>query len=136
MAETIHLDIVTPEKVIFSDSVDMVTAPGTLGEFGVLPGHADFVTSIEIGEVCIKKGDKSYFVAISGGFAEVMSDRVIILADTAEMSQEIDIKRAEAAKNKAEEKLKTITSEDEEYQEIVNALKRAENRIRVSGRKG
>jgi len=136
MAETIHLDIVTPEKVIFSDSVDMVTAPGTLGEFGVLPGHADFVTSIEIGEVCIKKGDKSYFVAISGGFAEVMSDRVIILADTAEMSQEIDIKRAEAAKNKAEEKLKTITSEDEEYQEMVNALKRAENRIRVSGRKG
>ncbi|RLA95273.1 MAG: F0F1 ATP synthase subunit epsilon [Deltaproteobacteria bacterium] len=136
MEETIHLDIVTPEKVIFSDSVDMVTAPGTLGEFGVLPGHADFVTSIEIGEVCIKKGDKSYFVAISGGFAEVMSDKVIILADTAEMSQEIDIKRAEAAKNKAEEKLKTISSEDEEYREIVNALKRAENRIRVSGRKG
>ena len=136
MEETIHLDIVTPEKVIFSDSVDMVTAPGTLGEFGVLPGHADFITSIEIGEVCIKKGDKSYFVAISGGFAEVMSDRVIILADTAEMSQEIDIKRAEAAKNKAEEKLKTISSEDEEYREIVNALKRAENRIRVSGRKG
>jgi len=136
MAETIHLDIVTPEKVIFSDSVDMVTAPGTLGEFGVLPGHADFVTTMEIGEVCIKKGDKSYFVAISVGFAEVVSDKVIILADTAEMSQEIDIKRAEAAKNKAEEKLKTITSEDEKYKEIVNALKRAENRIKVSGRKG
>jgi F-type H+-transporting ATPase subunit epsilon len=136
MAETIHLDIVTPEKVIFSESVEMVTAPGTLGEFGVLPGHADFVTTMEIGEVCIKKGDRSYFVAISGGFAEVMSDKITILADTAEMSHEIDIKRAEAAKNKAEEKLRNLTSEDKEYQEIVNALKRADNRIRVSARKG
>jgi F-type H+-transporting ATPase subunit epsilon len=135
MAETIRLDIVTPERVLFSEAADMVTAPGTLGEFGVLPGHAAFATTLEIGEVSIKKESQILFGAISGGFAEVGGDKITILADAAEMAREIDVERAQAAKARAEESLKNITNEDSQYQEKVAALKRAENRIRVAARK-
>ncbi|WAC08632.1 MAG: F0F1 ATP synthase subunit epsilon [Thermodesulfobacteriota bacterium] len=135
MADVIHLDILTPEKTVFSDSIEAVTAPGTLGEFGVLPGHAALVTTLEIGEVVIKKDNREYWVAISGGFAEVGNDKVTILAEAAEPAQEIDIKRAEAAKIQAEEKLKNLSSDKSEFSEQVFALKRATNRIKVSARK-
>ena len=135
MADTIHLDIVTPERVLFSEPVELVTAPGTLGEFGVLPGHAAFATTLEIGAVSIKKENQVYFGSISGGFAEVGGDKITILADAAEMASEIDVERAEAAKARAEETLKNITNEDSRYEENEAALKRAENRIKVSARK-
>ena len=135
MADTIQLDIVTPERVLFSEPVELVTAPGTLGEFGVLPGHAAFATTLETGEVSIKKENQVYFGAISGGFAEVGGGKITILADAAEMAHEVDVERAEAAKARAEETLKNITNEDSRYQEHEAALKRAENRIRVSARK-
>jgi F-type H+-transporting ATPase subunit epsilon len=135
MADAIHLDIFTPEKVAFSDSIDMVTAPGSLGEFGVLPGHAALVTTLEIGEVVIKKDNREYCLAISGGFAEVGNDKVTILAEAAELAQEIDPKRAENAKIQAEEKLKSLSSEDSQFSEVALALKRATNRIKVSARK-
>jgi len=135
MADTIQLDILTPEKAVFSDSVETVTAPGSLGEFGVLPGHAALVSTLGIGEVAIKKENREYCLAISGGFAEAGKDKVIILAETAEPAQEIDIKRAEDAKSNAEEKLKNFTFEDSQYPEVAAALKRAQNRIKVSARK-
>jgi len=135
MADTIHLDILTPEKVVFSDSIEMVTAPGGLGEFGVLPGHAALVTTLEIGEVAIKKDNREHWLAISGGFAEVGNDKVTILAEAAELAQEIDIKRAETAKIQAEEKLKTMSSDDSQFAEVTLALKKAINRIKVSARK-
>ena len=135
MADAIHLDILTPEKVVFSDSIEMVTAPGSLGEFGVLPGHAALVTTLETGEVAIKKDNREYWLAISGGFAEVGNDKVTILAEAAEMAQEIDIKRAETAKIQAEEKLKSLSSDDSQFSEVALALKRATNRIKVSARK-
>jgi len=135
MADAIHLDILTPEKVVFSDSIEMVTAPGGLGEFGVLPGHAALITTLEIGEVAIKKDNREYWLAISGGFAEVENDKVTILAEAAELAQEIDIKRAEAAKIQAEEKLKSLSSDDSQFSEVALALKRATNRIKVSARK-
>lgn len=135
MADTIRLDIVTPERVLFSEPVEMVTAPGTLGEFGVLPGHAAFATTLETGEVCIKKEHQVHFGAVGGGFAEVSGDRITILADTAEMAREIDLARAEAAKKRAEASLRDMTNEDLRYQETVAALKRAENRIKVAARK-
>jgi F-type H+-transporting ATPase subunit epsilon len=133
--DTFQLDIVTPEKVVFSEPVTMVTAPGTAGEFGVLSGHAAFVTTLEIGEVTIKKEGREQYVAIAGGFAQVVDDKMIILAEAAEMAQEIDIKRAEAAKVRAEEKLKDLAKEEGQFQEIETALKRAQNRTKVSGRK-
>jgi len=135
MADTIRLDIVTPERVLFSEAVEMVTGPGTLGEFGVLPGHAAFATTLEIGEISIKKATQTRFAAIGGGFAEVGENKITILADAAEMAGEIDVERAQAAKAQAEEALKGIPSEDSQYQEKVAALKRAENRIRVAARK-
>ena len=135
MADAIHLDILTPEKVVFSDSIEMVTAPGGLGEFGVLPGHAALVTTLETGEVAIKKDNREYWLAISGGFDEVGNDKVTILAEAAELAQEIDIKRAETAKIQAEEKLKSLSSDDSQFSEVDLALKRATNRIKVSARK-
>lgn len=135
MADAIHLDILTPEKVVFSDSIEMVTAPGGLGEFGVLPGHAALITTLEIGEVVIKKDNREYWLAISGGFAEVGNDKVTILAEAAELAQEIDIKRAETTKVQAEEKLKSLSSDDSQFSEVALALKRATNRIKVSARK-
>jgi len=135
MVDTIHLDILTPEKVVFSDSLEMVTAPGSLGEFGVLPGHAAFITTLDIGEVSLKKENREDHVAISGGFAEVVNDKVTILAEAAELAQEIDIKRAETAKIQAEEKLKSLSSDDSQFSEVGLALKRATNRIKVSARK-
>jgi F-type H+-transporting ATPase subunit epsilon len=135
MADAIHLDILTPEKVVFSDSIEMVTAPGGLGEFGVLPGHAALITTLETGEVVIKKDNREYWLAISGGFAEVENDKVTILAEAAELAQEIDIKRAETAKIQAEEKLKSLSSDDSQFSEVALALKRATNRIKVSARK-
>jgi len=135
MADAIHLDILTPEKVVFSDSIEMVTAPGGLGEFGVLPGHAALVTTLEIGEVAIKKDNREHWLAISGGFAEVGNDKVTILAEAAELAQEIDIKSAETAKIQAEEKLKSLSSDDSQFSEVTLALKRATNRIKVSARK-
>lgn len=135
MAETIQVDIVTPEKVIYSEAADMVTAPGTLGEFGVLPGHAAFVTTLEVGEAVVKKGNTEYRMALSGGFAEVADDKCIILADTAEEAQDIDVARAEAAKEKATDRLRTLGPDDSQYQEAAAALRRAENRIRVAAKR-
>jgi F-type H+-transporting ATPase subunit epsilon len=135
MADAIHLDILTPEKVVFSDSIETVTAPGSLGEFGVLPGHAALITTLETGEVAIKKDNREYWLAISGGFAEVGNDKVTILAEAAELAQEIDTKRAETAKIQAEEKLKSLSSDDSQFSEVTLALKRATNRIKVSARK-
>lgn len=135
MADIIQLDIVTPEKIVYSNLVEMVTAPGVLGEFGVLLGHAAFVTTLGIGEVTVKRENREVSFAVSGGFAEVLENKVTILAEAAEESSEIDLKRAEAAKAKAEEKIKSLASEDPQLREAEAALARANNRIKVSARK-
>ena len=121
--------------LVGNDSIEAVTAPGSLGEFGVLPGHAALVTTLETGEVAIKKDNREYWFAVSGGFAEVENDKMTILAEAAEPAQEIDTRRAEAARTQAEEKLKRVSSEDSEFSDLVLALKKATNRIKVSARK-
>lgn len=135
MAAAIQVDIVTPEKVIYSETADMVTAPGTQGQFGVLPGHAAFVTTLETGVVVVRKGTTDYRIAVSGGFAEIADDKCIILADTAEASSAIDLQRAEAAKSRALEGLKTYSTNSDEYRELAAALRRAENRISITSKK-
>lgn len=135
MADIVQLDIVTPEKIVYSNLVEMVTAPGVFGEFGVLLGHAAFVTTLGTGEVTVKRENRELSFAVSGGFAEVLENKVTILAEAAEESSEIDAKRAEAAKTKAEEKLKGLGSEDPQFREAEAALARANNRIKVSARK-
>jgi F-type H+-transporting ATPase subunit epsilon len=102
---TTRLDIVTAERVVFSDDVDVVIAPGAEGQLGILPHHSPLMTMLLPGELLVRKGGEEFYLAISGGFLEVRPDRVIILADAAERVEEIDVARAEEAKRRAEERL-------------------------------
>ncbi len=109
LPEHIHLEIVTPEKQVFTGIVDAVTIPSTTGYLGILPGHAPLLTELGIGEVSYTIGDKTEYIFCSWGFAEVLPERVALLAQSAEAASEIDIKRAEEAKMRAE---KRLTSKD------------------------
>ncbi len=101
----IRIDIVTAERVVYSEEVDTVIAPGVEGQLGILPHHAPLMTILEVGELLVRKGDEELSLAISGGFLEVRPDRVIVLADAAERDEEIDLARAEEAKRRAQEYL-------------------------------
>ena len=127
----IHLEIVTAERTVLSDNVDQINAPGAAGRMGVLPRHEPLMTMLVPGELTIIKNGESTPFAVSGGFMEVLPDRVTILADTAERADEIDEARADAARKRAEELLRERRSE----QEMVMAeaqLRRAMVRLRVA----
>ncbi len=129
--QTIKLEIVTPEKYVISQDVKIVMAPGTLGEFGILPNHTPFLSSLETGKVHFRDlQDKEHVVFISGGFSEALPDRVTILAETAEMREKIDIDRAKAAYERAKERL--ASSDDSIDKERARAsLMRAVARIKL-----
>lgn len=118
------------------EDVDMVEAKGTLGEFGVLPGHINFLTSIVPGEVRYMTDGKTRHLATSGGFAEVVSDKVTFLLETAEFAEEIDVSRAQRAKERAESALteKDLASDDKDYRVLQLALQRAIARISTSSK--
>jgi len=134
MANLLQLEIVTPEKLEISAEVDELTAPGIEGEFGVLAGHTPFMTLLAIGELLYKKGEKTVYYAVSSGFVEVLNDKVKVLAETVEEASQIDIERAEKAKQRAEEKLKQLSSEDKNFVVFEAALKRAILRLQVAAR--
>ena len=127
---SIKLDIVTAERVVYSDDVDLVVAPGIEGQLGILPHHAPLMTTLQVGELWVKKGREEFSLAISGGFLEVRPDRVIILADAAERAEEIDIARAEEAKHRAEEQLSQHPPEVDAARTEV-ALRRALTRLKI-----
>jgi len=102
----IKLDVVTAERVVFSDEVDVIVAPGIEGQLGVLPHHAPLMTMLKPGELLVRKDGEEFSLVITGGFLEVRPDRVIILADAAERVEEIDMARAEEARRRAQERLK------------------------------
>jgi len=132
----LHVEIVTAERVIYSEEgVEEVVAPGSEGEFAVLPQHAAFVTTLAPGEMLIKRSGGEEIMAITGGFLEVRNDRVVVLADAAERADEIDIARAEAARRKAEETLREKT-ELVDLAQTQAALMRALARLRVAERRG
>jgi len=134
MAGKLLLEIVTPYRKVLSEEVDMVTASGTLGEFGVLPGHASFLTSLKIGELSYVQGADTFHLALTWGYFEVMHDRVTILVETAERADEIDLDRARAALGRAEEALKRITREDKDFIVYESALQRALIRTQVAAK--
>ena len=101
----IRLDIVTAERSVYSEDVDAVIAPGVQGQLGILPHHAPLMTTLQPGELRIKKGGEEISLSVTGGFLEVRPDRVVILADAAERADEIDMARAEEAKRRAEKRL-------------------------------
>lgn len=104
---TLRLEIITAEKQVLADDVNLVVAPGIEGELGILPHHAPLMTMLQPGELLLRKGGEETYMVISGGFLEIRPDKVIILADTCERTEEIDVARAEEAKCRAQERLKT-----------------------------
>lgn len=132
MAEDIQLEIVTPERYAVSETAQIVMAPGTLGEFGVLSGHTPFLTSLQIGKVHYKDSSgKEQVVFVSGGFAEALPDRVTILAESAERQEDIDYARAKAAYERAQERLAS-QKEEIDYARARGAMQRALARMEVS----
>ena len=128
----IRLDIVTAERMVYSDDVDMVVAPGSKGQLGVLPHHTPLMTALLPGELRIKKGAEEVSLAISGGFLEVRPDRVVILADAAERADEIDVERAEAARKRARERLSQQRELGLDGARAEASLRRSLARLRVA----
>ncbi|BCS55577.1 F0F1 ATP synthase subunit epsilon [Geobacter sp. SVR] len=134
MAEKMKLEIVTPYKKVVDTEVDEVTATGKVGEFGILPGHAPFLTSLSIGELCYKNDGVGVCMALNWGYFEVKDDKIIVLVETAEYAEEIDVERAKAALGRAEEALKKLSPEDKQFKIYEAALERAMIRVQVAGR--
>jgi F-type H+-transporting ATPase subunit epsilon len=127
----VKLDIVTAERVIFTGDVDIVVAPGSQGQLGILPHHSPLMTTLQPGELVFRTGPEESSIAIAGGFLEVRPDRIIVLADAAERADEIDSERAEAAKERARQALShPVTGMDMAQAEA--SLQRALTRIKVS----
>ena len=131
----IRCDVVSVERIVFSDDVDMVLAPGIEGELGILPHHAPLMTALVPGEIVIRKtGQEDVLMAVGGGFMEVRPDRVTILADSAERAEEIDVSRAEAARQSAQQLLSGRPS-GVDIVRAENALRRSQIRLKVARRR-
>jgi len=132
---TIKLDIVTAERVVYSDDVDVVIAPGIEGQLGILPHHSPLMTMLQPGELIARKGSEEFSLVVTGGFLEVRPDRVIVLADSAERAEEIDIARAEEAKKRAEQQLEGKYALEADSAKAEAALRRSLIRLRVATRR-
>jgi F-type H+-transporting ATPase subunit epsilon len=134
VAERLTLELATPTRMLIAETVDEVVVPGSEGYFGVLPGHAPLLASVGIGELRYRIGRDERHVAVAGGFAEVRNDKVIVLADTAELPGDIDRERAERARARAEQRLSGRSQEEIDYARAMAALARALTRLQVAGR--
>ncbi|MCS6826250.1 MAG: F0F1 ATP synthase subunit epsilon [Caldilinea sp.] len=130
----IKVDIVTPEKMLFSGEVDMVTLPGANGQMGILRGHAPLLSTLDIGEIVLHRREGNEYIAVSGGVVEVRPDKVTILADVAESSEEIDEQRAQAALERAR-KLLAESPPPQQVPEIMASLRRSSLRLKVARRR-
>src|SRR5687767_11527520 len=132
MALPTHIDlqIVTPDRLLVHEQVDEVQIPGSEGYFGVLPGHTPLLASLAVGEMWYRKGQEKTYLALAFGFAEVLPDRVTLLARLAERADEIDIERAEAARQRAEERLQQRT--DVDFERARAALMKSLTRLQVA----
>ena len=134
MADTFQLEIVTPEKMVVRDVAEEMQIPGKNGYLGILPGHAPLITEIAVGEITYRNNGYTHHLAVAWGFAEVLPDKVTVLAETAERSEDIDVKRAEEAKKRAEGLLNS-SSPEIDFDRAGVALERAETRLKVAGEK-
>ena len=134
MADVLQLEIVTPERLVEKDVVQEVQIPGKRGYLGILPGHAPLITELGVGEITYKADGMDYHVAVAWGFAEVLPDKVTVLAETAERAEDIDVERARKAKERAEERLRSASG-DVDYQRALLALDRANARLEVAQRR-
>ena len=128
----LQLEIVTPDRQVAHGTVDAVTIPGKNGYLGILPGHAPLLSELKTGELVYTGGDFTHYVSVSWGFAEVLADRVIILAETAERAEEIDVERAARAMQRAEARLKKFGDPAVDMDRARAALERATIRLQVA----
>jgi len=128
------LEVVTPDRMVLSTEADVVVCPGVEGQFGVLFGHIPFLSALDIGEMYYRSGNKTEFLAVAGGFAEVTGSKVTIVAEAAELGQEIDVERARRAKERAERRLAAAKTEEIDYVRAEGALRRAMTREKVASR--
>ncbi len=133
MADTFQFEIVTPEKLVARDVAEEMQIPGKNGYLGILPGHAPLITELGVGEISYRINGYTHRLAVAWGFAEVLPDRVTILAETAERAEEIDVKRAEQAKQRAEQRLRSGNTETD-FNRAQVALERAETRLQVAAK--
>src|ERR1039457_2985511 len=134
MASTLKLEIVTPEAMVYSEDVDMVTLPGSEGEMGIFPMHVPLMTQLTAGEVSVRKGGRDFFLAVGDGFVEVTGERVSILTDMAIKAENIDEAKAEEARQRAEARLaEKIT--DEESARVQAALVNVVAQLKVKRRR-
>ena len=134
MADTFQLEIVTPEKKVVDAAATEAQIPGKNGYLGILPGHAPLITELSVGEVTFRDGGQEQRLAVAWGFAEVLPDKVTILAETAERPAEIDVERARKAKQRAEQRL-TSGDTNVDVERALDALQRAESRLQVAADK-
>ena len=131
----LQLEIVTPERQAYSDEVDAVYCPGAEGEFGVLPHHAPLLSQLGVGELRIQKGGEVEYFAIAGGFVQVRPDKVVVMAELADLSSEIDLEAAEEARREAERAIQQGFDEPADLARARAAMERALLRIRVAERR-
>ena len=129
---SIELAIVTPQGETYRGTVEGVVLPGTEGIFGVLPSHERFLTPLRVGEVEIQTGNETVYAAVADGFADVTASEVSVLVEACELANQIDTERAEAARARAEEKLREVGDDEVRRAEIESALERANNRLAIA----
>ena len=134
MAEKLQLEVVTPDRLVLSESVDIVMAIGSLGEFGILPNHVPFLSPLMAGELRYRKDNQLDYLVVTGGFVEVSQNKVTVLAEAAERAREIDLDRAKRAKERAEKRMALAKSEAVDYIRAETALRRALLRLKVAER--
>ncbi len=131
MPDTFKLEIVTPEKMVVNDAAEEIQLPGKNGYLGILPGHAPLITELAVGEISYRNNGYTHHLAVAWGFAEVLPDKVKVLAETCEPADQIDVTRAEKARERAEQHL-TSGDPNTDYSRAESALKKAETRLDVA----
>ena len=134
MADNFQLEIVTPEKLVVRETVEEMQIPGLNGYLGILPGHAPLITELSVGVITYRAQGDTHTLSVAWGFAEVLPDKATILAETAERPDEIDVARAQKAKERAQERLKS-NDPQVDYDRAEDALQRAETRLKVAAEK-
>jgi F-type H+-transporting ATPase subunit epsilon len=135
MADTFELEIVTPEKLVVRDVAEEMQVPARNGYIGILPGHAPLITELAVGEITYRNGGTTAILSVAWGFAEVLPNKVTILAESAEKPEEIDVARAREARKRAEARLQSGEN-GIDYERALDALQRAETRLDVAAKGG
>jgi F-type H+-transporting ATPase subunit epsilon len=136
LPETIELQVVTPERHVLQETVDAVEVPGKEGYLGVLPGHAPLITELGVGTLAYRRGSETRVLAVINGYAEVLPDRVIVLAEVSEKAEEIDVNRTRTAQERAQAELSKAAAGSDEWQRAELALSRALARMQAVAKAG